>query len=191
MTTAVCEAPTTTKAPKSITSWFSPNRDCSVERAQRLTELLVDFVTKDLLRCHLRKVQGWKVCYNVSKFSELMGEVTISGSEEPCTSEQEIELYKAEQKQAIGVDPIHWWRGNMLPGSQVWLFSPGFTCKYRSHRSVRRNYSVVLGISTLTGACLWKRKLHMLSCFSITTTGMHERSTIFASVRIVCFYLAT
>ena len=31
VTTTVCEAPTTTKAPKSITSWFYPNRDCSVE----------------------------------------------------------------------------------------------------------------------------------------------------------------
>ena len=45
VTATVCEA---TKAPKSITSWFSPNRDCSVERAQRLTELPVDCVAKDL-----------------------------------------------------------------------------------------------------------------------------------------------
>ena len=47
---------------------------------------------------------------NVSKLSELMGEVTTPGSAEPCTSEQEVELYKAEQKQALGVNPLHWWR---------------------------------------------------------------------------------
>jgi len=61
-------------------------------------------------RCHLRKVQGWKVCYSVSKLNKLMGEVTTPGSAEPCTSEQEIELYKAEQKQALGLNPLHWWR---------------------------------------------------------------------------------